>query len=143
MLWCPERDYSSWYLPTCAPSSCADCRPQTGAWLSAQVCSKHFGPALNARQSGGQCYLTSDRPQQCIYRASSPSFPIPWSVVVNGMMGSAMNEPFWTSTCYIWNGWSRTAVDNLCVGSLLPWTRVDCNGFGACDAGTIGRRHPP
>ena len=36
----------------------------TGAWLSAQVGTTHFGLALDAKQSRGQSCFASDQPQQ-------------------------------------------------------------------------------
>jgi len=93
----------------------------------------HFGTVLDARQSGVQCYMWSDRPQQF----GSRYVPGVLSAFSNPMEGcwwrheGLSNNPFpgqhalYDQTSEAdGNGWSRTEVDNLWDASLLCWTRA-------------------
>jgi len=81
-----------------------------------------------------QVGLNSSGPGMCW--ASSPPFTMPWRVV-DPFLGQ--HELYDQISEADGNDWSRTEVDSLCEASLLHWTRADCNGYGVCDAGTIGQ----
>jgi len=91
--------------------------------------------------------MASGRPQQfgsSYVPGVLSAFSNPMKVIDGGMKSTAM---FRASTRYMTKQAKLTGtdglgteVDNLCNASLLRWTHADCNGYGVCDAGTIGQR---